>query len=162
MEQGWIKLHRKLLENPIIKKPNYLALWLVLLLKANHKDNKMLWNGGILTIKEGSFITGRKVLAEETGIKESTIEDILTYLEKQQQIQQQKTNKYRLITIVNWENHQHTDKKSNNKATTKQQQADTNKNEKNEKEKNSLKEGKPIPEDIKKSIKEIISKKKLR
>lgn len=130
---GWIKLHRKILENPIIKKPNYLLLWITLLLKANHKETKMIWNNDIIIIREGQFITGRKVLAEETGIPESTIEDILNYLEKQQQIQQQKNNKYRLITIVNWETHQHSDTKSNNKATTKQQLADTNKNDNKDK-----------------------------
>lgn len=136
MEQGWIKLHRKLLENPIMMKPHYLALWVVLLLKANHKDNKMIWNSDIIVVKEGQFITGRKELSKETRIPESTIEDILKYLETQHQIQQQKTTKYRLITIVNWESHQRSDIKPNNKATTKQQQADTNNNDKNTKNEN--------------------------
>jgi len=131
MEQGWVKLHRQLIENPIITKPSYLALWVVLLLKANHKENKFMWNGNIIVVKEGQMITGRKELSKETKIPESTIEDILNYLEKQHQIQQQKTTKYRLITIVNWIKYQGSDTKSNNKATTKQQQADTNKNEKN-------------------------------
>lgn len=131
MEQGWIKLHRKILENPIVRKPHYFALWVVLLLKANHKDNKMIWNNNIIVVKEGQFITGRKELSEETSIPESTIEDILKFLERQHQIQQQKTTKFRLITILNWKDYQNPDIKSNNKATTKQQQADTNNNEKN-------------------------------
>jgi hypothetical protein len=131
MEQGWVKLHRQLIENPIITKPSYLALWVVLLLKANHKENKFMWNGNIIVVKEGQMITGRKELSKETKIPESTIEDILNYLEKQHQIQQQKTTKYRLITIVNWVKYQGSDTKSNNKATTKQQQADTNKNDNN-------------------------------
>ena len=131
MDNGWIKLHRKITENPIIQRPVYFALWIMLLLKANHKENKMMWNGGIIVIKEGQMITGRKELSKETNIPESTIEDILKYLETQHQIQQQKTTKYRLITIVNWKDYQKPDTKSNNKATTKQQQADTNKNDKN-------------------------------
>ena len=133
MENGWIKLHRKTLENPIIGRANYLALWVVLLLKANHKPNKFMWNGNIIVVKEGQMLTGRKELSKETGIPESTIEDILIYLEKQHQIQQQKTTKYRLITIVNWIKHQSSNSTSDNKATTKQQQSDTNKNEKKEK-----------------------------
>lgn len=89
-----------------------------------------MWNGGVLDISEGQFITGRKQIALDTGLKESTIEDILNFLEKQQQIRQQKTTKYRLITIINWNEYQHSDSVSDNKATTKQQQSDTNKNDK--------------------------------
>lgn len=85
-------------------------------------------NGKIIIIKEGQLLTGRKQLSESTGIAESTVEDILKLLENEQQIQQQKTTKYRLVTILNWKEYQESD----NKATTKQQQADTNKNVKND------------------------------
>lgn len=114
-----------------MKKPTWAWLWVVLLLKANHKEEKMIWNNNIIIIKEGQFITGRKELSKASGIPESTLEDILKYLENQHQIEQQKTTKYRLITIVNWKDYQKPDIKSDNKATTKQQQADTNKNDNN-------------------------------
>lgn len=130
---GYIKLWRCLLDNPMAQKPYYAWLWVVLILKANHRPNKFMWNGKIIVIKEGQLITGRRKLSIETGISQSTIEDILKFLESQHQIQQQKTTKFRLITIVEWEKYQNSDSKSNNKATTKQQQADTNKNDKNDK-----------------------------
>ena len=104
-------------------------MWIVLLLKANHKETKMIWNNNLIVIKEGQFITGRKELSKASGIPESTIEDILKYFEISEQIQQQKTTKYRLITIINWKDYQNTD----NKATTKQQQSDTNKNDNKDK-----------------------------
>lgn len=129
MDNGWIKLHRKLLENPIMKRPLWAWLWVVLLLKANHKETKMIWNNNIIIVKEGQFITGRKELSKTSGIPESTIENILKYLENSSQIRQQKTTKYRLITIVNWKDYQ----KPDNKPTTSRQQADTNKNDNNEK-----------------------------
>ena len=122
-----------MLDNPISNKPAYLALWVTLLLKANHLDKKIMWNGDILVIKDGQLVTGRKELSKQTDIPESTVEDILNYLEKQQQIQQQKNTKFRIITIINWKTHQISDNSSDNKATTKQQQADTNKNDKNDK-----------------------------
>lgn len=136
MEKGWILIHRKLKDKGYYKKSSYVHLWIHILLSVNHKPKEFMWNGNIIVVKEGQFITGRKQLSEETGIPESTIEDILKSLEIQHQIQQQKTTKYRLITVVNWKEHQVKDGKSNNKATTKQQQADTNKecnNVKNEK-----------------------------
>lgn len=90
----------------------------------------MIWNNDIVVIHEGQLVTGRKQLSKQSGIAESTIEDVLNFLERQHQIQQQKTTKYRLITILNWKQYQDDNRKSNNKATTKQQQADTNNNDK--------------------------------
>src|ERR1700690_2765071 len=101
MTNGWIRLHRKLIEKGFYKKSTYLHLWVHLLLSANHKEKEFMWNGEIIIIKQGQLVTGRKQLSEGTGIPESTIEDILKLLEREHQIQQQKTTKYRIITIVN-------------------------------------------------------------
>ncbi len=127
MGNGWIKLHRKLLDNPIFKNERYLKLWIYLLLRANHKPDKIMWNDGVIDITGGQFVTGRKKIAEDTGLKETTIEDILNYLEKQHQIRQQKNTKFRVITLLKWDEYQNPDTKSDNKATTKRQQSDTNK-----------------------------------
>lgn len=136
MENGWIKLHRRLLDNPMIQKPKYLALWIVLLLKANHQDKKFMWNGNIILIKEGQMVTGRKELSKETNIPESTIEDILGFLERQHQITQVKNTQYRVITIVNWVKHQSKKEKPDNVPTTFRQRSDTNKNDNNVKNTN--------------------------
>ena len=119
MKNGWIKLHRKILENPIANKPNYFTFWITLLLKANHNDNKIMRNGEVLIIKEGQILTGRKELDEQTGIPETTIERALSYFEKNgHQIEQQKTTKFRLITVLNWKEYQKVDITSDNKRTT--------------------------------------------
>lgn len=125
---GWVKIHRKLLENPISSNPNYLALWVHLLLMANHEEgHSFIWNNEIIVQKAGQFVTGRKKLSQQSGISETTIERILTFLEKSGQIGQQKNNKYRLITILKWNLYQKVD----NKRTTDGQQTDTIKNNKN-------------------------------
>lgn len=142
MNSGWIKLHRKLLDNPISRKPAWCALWVTLLLLANHDNrNKFIWNGKEIEQKAGEFVTGRKSLSEQTGIPESTIEDILKFLENSCQIRQQKTTKYRLITIVKWNEYQETD----NKATTKQQQSDTIKKLRSKEDKNKIREDSDVP-----------------
>ena len=133
MEQGWIKLHRKLLENPISNKPLWAWLWVVLLLKANHEDKEIIWNGQKKKIESGTFLTGRKVLALESGLTESSVERALHYLEIDKQIEQQKTNKYRLIIISKWKQYQVIEQQKNNKRTTNEQPLDTDKNDKNEK-----------------------------
>lgn len=133
---GWIKIHRKLLENPIASNPNYLALWIHLLLLANHDEGKQfIWNGEVITQKAGQFITGRKKLSQQSGISQTTIERILTFLEKSKIIGQQKNNKYRLITILKWNLYQKVD----NKRTTDGQQTDTIKNYNNNKKDTSNK-----------------------
>lgn len=143
MTEGYIKLHRNLLENPVTSKPEFAWLWCVLLLSANHKDKKMIWNNQNLIIKEGQFITGRKALSKKTGLSENKIYRALKYFESEHQIKQQKNNKFTIITILNWHkyqgngttNEQQNEQEIDNKSTTSEQPVDTNKNEKNEKKK---------------------------
>lgn len=118
-------------------KPAYGWLWVNLLLLAAHQEHRFIWNGKEEVVLEGQIYTGRKSLSEQTGIAESTIEDILKFLEKQHQIRQQKTSKFRLITIENWKKYQTSDISSDNKATTEQQQTDTYNNDKNVKNVNN-------------------------
>lgn len=127
-DSGWVKLHRKLLFNPIARKPEYMSLWIHLLLLANHKNGyRFIFNNRENILNAGQILTGRKKLSKLTGIKETQIENILNYLEKSHQIGQQKTTKNRVITILNWKSYQESD----NKVTTKRQQSDTYKNIKN-------------------------------
>lgn len=128
MNNGFINIHRKILDNPISKKPHWAWLWVYLLLRANWEETTIIWNGQNTLIEKGSFVTGRNSLSKDTGIPASTIEDILKYLENQQQIRQQKNNKYRVITILNWERYQKSDNKSNIKATSSRHLADTDNN----------------------------------
>lgn len=120
-----------MLENPVFKNGNHLRVWLYLLLKANHKADKIMWNGGTLEVKEGQLVTGRKAISLDTSISESSIERALKYLEIEQQIEQQKTTKFRLITIIKWKEYQvKENSRTDNKRTTNGQQTDTNKNDK--------------------------------
>jgi hypothetical protein len=130
-ELGWIKIHRKIGEKAFYKKSCYIHLWIHLLLNANHKQKEFIWNNKMILIKEGQLLTGRKELSRETGIPESTIERILDFLENEQQIAQEKTTKFRVITIINWKDYQD-GQQTDNRRTTDGQQTDTNKNVKNE------------------------------
>ena len=104
--KGWVSIYRKLLDNPVSSKPNYLSVWVHLLLMANHSETSFIWNGKKQVIKEGQVLTGLKKLSEKTGVTQATIYRILKYLEDEKQIKQQKTTKYTLITILNWDRYQ--------------------------------------------------------
>lgn len=133
--QGWVKLHRKLLDNCISDKPEYFSLWVHLLLLANHQESTFIWNNKKQIIKAGQFLTGLKVLAKKTGIAQGTVYRILKYLENEKQIETQKTTKYTIISIVNWNKYQgnetQNEKQIENRLKTNEKQIETNKNDNN-------------------------------
>jgi hypothetical protein len=163
---GCIKVHRKLAGKAFYTKDSQkVHLWIHLLIRANHTGNEEMLGGNPIHCDPGQFTTGRKQLSMETGINESKIERILTYLEKtEQQIEQQKMSTNRLISIRNWDEYQMTEQQSeqrpNNDRTTSEQQVNNNRthlknvkkenNVKNEKEKDILIE--KIKEDFYQSL----------
>ena len=154
MDSGWIKLHRSLLKWEWHDDPNTFCLWVHLLLMANHDEQK--WHG--MVIPRGSLLTGRKKLAEETGLTEQSVRTSLIKLEKSQNLTNKSTNKFTLITICNYDTYQDTptDYQPTNQPTTNQQltnnqpttnqQLTTNKNIKNvriEESKNNISSSSP-------------------
>jgi len=140
---GYIKLYRNLLDNPVMQKPDYLSVWIYLLLKANHKITTFIFNNKTIELQPGQLVTGRKKLSRATGISESQIYKILNYFEMEHQIEQQKNNRFTLISILNWQDYQGNgttkEQQSNSKVTTTRQPRNTYKNDKNVKnEKNSI------------------------
>ena len=137
MNGGHISIHRKLMDAFFYKDSRYLHLWLHLLLKANWKDNEILFQGKVLTIKRGQFLTSRKQLAKETGINESKVERILKTFKIEQQIEQQNMFTSRLITIVRYEEYQIVNSKVNSERTASEQQMNTTNKDKKDKKKNT-------------------------
>jgi hypothetical protein len=148
--QGYIKLYRKLLCNPIFKNPYLLQLFIYCLLKANHAEGKAFYGSDEITLKPGQFVTGRFELSAALGGNASSTYKRLKRLESLSILGLQSNNKNTLVTVLNWESYQ-VDKidldnevtadgqESNRKVTTKGQQSNTNKNDKNVKnDKNNI------------------------
>jgi hypothetical protein len=164
---GWIKLHRKIWEKGWYTKSEYLSLWIHLLLKASHSGNEWVYKGKVESVKIGEFITSRKTLSKETGIKESKVERILKCFEIEQQIEQQNNYVSRKITILNYDRYQMGEQVNgqqvNSKWTASEQQVNTIKNDKKDKkDKNDKNKDKSITplrvefEHLKPSVKGII------
>lgn len=134
---GYIKLYRKLLDNPIMKKPDLLQLFIYCLLKANHEPERIIFNGQEIVIQRGSFVTGRFALETDLGCKGITLYKRLQKLKNLDFLTLSSNNKFTVVTVVNYELYQSTETESNNKlnnkVTTKEQQSNTNKNDKNDK-----------------------------
>jgi len=126
---GWIKLHRKLLDNPICRQPKKCHLWTILLMLANHETKTKHWGGDVLTIKPGQVLTGRKELASVSGLDESFIQRTLAELERENMIEQQTYAKFRIITIVSWQNYQSTEQQN---GCTQNEQQNARENEQQE------------------------------
>lgn len=135
--EGWVKLHRKMLENPVVTKDgDYIAVWVYLLLNATHTEYDVIFKGERITLQAGQLLTGRKSMSEKLKINENKIQRVLKCFESEHQIEQQTSNQNRLVTIVNWNEYQHNEQpneqQTNNNRTTSEQQVNTNKNVKND------------------------------
>lgn len=127
---GWVKLSRCVLDDPLLNKdPEHLALWVHLLVNAAFEPTPALLGGKRVMLQPGQLTTGRKQLSLNSGIKESKVERVLNAFESAQLIGQQSTNKNRLITILSWSNQcddgQQSGQQSDNERTTSEQPADT-------------------------------------
>lgn len=120
MDNGWIKLHRKTLDNVIVNKDNdHLAVWIYLLLNAVHKDTPWDYYGKKIDLKKGQLIIGRKKVAEQLKISESKLQRILKRLENEHQIEQQTNgNKARIITILKWDEYQQSEQQNEHQVNT--------------------------------------------
>lgn len=142
MQNGWIKLHRKIKDKGWYKHSDYVHVWVHILLEANHKGKEFFWGGETVKLKPGQLVTGRKSISAATGVSESKVQRILKCFESEQQIEQQTNNRFRLITVLKWTDYQideqQNEQQMNNQRTTGEQLVNTNKNVKNVKNEKKL------------------------
>ncbi|MEE0839051.1 MAG: hypothetical protein U0L72_00680 [Acutalibacteraceae bacterium] len=99
---GYIKLYRKLIKWGWYQDSVVKSLFLHCLLMVSFKDFD--WMGKKL--KAGQFITSRKHLAEDLGFSEMQIRTALKKLESTKEITIETTNRYTIITVMNWGTYQ--------------------------------------------------------
>ena len=112
---GYIKLHRKLLDWGWYKDQNTMMVFLHLLLIANFAESEYMG----VKIHPGQAVIGRKSLAKQLGMSEQNVRTALTHLKSTNEITIKVTNKFSVVTIVKWELYQVDDGKVTNKSTSK-------------------------------------------
>jgi hypothetical protein len=122
LNEGWVKLHRAVCESAVFDDAEILRLWIYILVNAAHKDHDTIYQGKIVHIKKGEFVTGRKILAREFKLSESKIYRMLTTLAELGNIEIKPNNKYSVVTVVNWAKYQDDSENPNNKRTANEQQ----------------------------------------
>lgn len=127
---GWIKLHRKINDNPILKKgktySNFEAfIWL--LLRVNYDNAKVIIGGEIYRLKQGQMITSKKKLMLVFNWGNSRLNTFLNLLEKDKMIEFKSNSKLTMITICNYMDYQDSKSETNIKQIPNKYQTNTNK-----------------------------------
>ncbi len=145
--QGWIKLHRKLLNSQMYKSLNSKQRDVMIncLLLANHEGNEWEFDGQIYKCHPGQFVTSLETLRRNCGMltKVQSVRGALLKLEKWGFLTNKSTKTGRLVTIVKWDTYQQLDVQANkepNKEPTKSQQSSNKAPTPNKKDKNVKKE----------------------
>ncbi|MDK0718742.1 hypothetical protein P7A74_11990 [Clostridium perfringens] len=145
--EGWLKLYRSIQNHWLWEDKPFSRgqAFVDLLLMANHKDNKILFNGELIEVKRGSRITSLRQLSEAWGWSTKKTKKFLELLEKDSMITVKSDNKKTLVTIENYgvyqevgnteetqEKHQGNSEETQrkNKRNSKEIQKKTNKNDK--------------------------------
>ena len=100
--QGYIKLHRKILDNGVFADAELLKVFVWCILKANTTSNVVYGR----KVDVGQFLTGRLTASEELHIKPSTIYKRLQKLKQQGYINLNSKTKNTLVTVINYKSYQ--------------------------------------------------------
>jgi hypothetical protein len=117
MQQGYIKLYRSALSHGWLRNHKLWILWCYLLLKASYCGRTVLHGSSKITLDPGQLIFGRRAASLETGLSEQAIRSTIKILVDAKNITIQTTNRFSIITLVNWGLYQSDGQASTSKTT---------------------------------------------
>lgn len=111
MREGYVKIYRKLWDNPWFCRPAYLAVWMWVLCEAQWQEgNSVVIKGKRIPLKPGQLTCGAKRISKATGVPRGTVERILETFKNEEQISIEPNNKFTLITVKKWGDYQKDDR----------------------------------------------------
>ena len=110
---GFVKIHRKLVQWGWYTDNVVKGVFIHILLTANFKP--MMWQGR--TIQPGQVVVSASRMGSELGFSRQQIRTALHKLESTNEITIESTNKYSIITVVNWDEYQYFNENPTNKRT---------------------------------------------
>lgn len=113
MDNGnYIKISRKILKWEWYGNINTCRLFIHCLLKANWKDSRFEGKN----IERGSFVTSLPQLSAELQLTENEIRTAIKHLKSTGEITDRTTNKYRIITVKNYDEYQNDNAQTTDKS----------------------------------------------
>ena len=120
---GFIKIHRKLIQWGWYQDNVVKGVFLHFLLTA--RFDKGEWQGR--DILPGQVIVGTEQLAKDLGFTRQQIRTAINKLKSTNEITTETTNKFTIVTLVNWEEYQIGEEKINQRNNQQFNQRTTNK-----------------------------------
>lgn len=120
MNQGYLKLYRKFKDWEWYTNINVKTLFIHCLIRANHTTRN--YQG--INIKRGQFLTSTKTLSIETGLSERQVRTALDKLILTNELTSKSNNKYRIVTVLRYNDYQTVDKQDDKPMTSKRQTFD--------------------------------------
>ena len=135
--EGWVKIHRKMMDWEWFSCSKTVHLFLYLLMKASRNEHS--WKGK--TFQAGQLPFGRDKASLETGLSVQNIRTSLKNLELTNEITMKSSRQGTVITMVNWSKYQVNDSKltnqlANGQPTANQRPTTTKKNKNSKNSKN--------------------------
>ncbi len=142
-DEGFIKIHRKILKWEWYDDVNVVKLFLHCLILANHKTKH--WHG--IPVVRGQFITSVGKLAKQTGLSVKQIRLALKKLKTTNEVTSEPTNRFTMITVNEYSTYHVNEKEEGkqkgnqtaNEGQTEGKQRATTKNVKNDKNDKKIK-----------------------
>lgn len=118
-KQGWVSLHRSMLSHPFWHGEKFTKgqAWVDLILNANHKENKVMIKGRLITVERGEQIRSQVTLAKTWKWNPRTVNKFLELLKSESMITTKSTELTTHITICNYSTFQDTVKNSAEQTT---------------------------------------------
>lgn len=105
--KGFALMHRQFMDSRLYRDSQAVHLWLHLILKANHTDEEVNTDIGMMIVRRGQMITGRPTLVSETFIPDNKVKSLLRTFESKGMINiESKGRKFSLISIVKYDDFQ--------------------------------------------------------
>lgn len=107
MSEGWFKVHRGWMENPVFKDDSERLCWLWLIEKAAWHPTSHDVKGRRCDVPRGSFFVTLKTLSTRFGWSTSRARRFMSTLEKEHMIRHENHTGKTQVTICNYEKYQH-------------------------------------------------------
>lgn len=116
---GWIKLHRSLQDSAIAAHPEYLAVWIHLMIRAQHSASEFVVGRQLVKLSAGQLVFGRIKFSSEIGVSENKVRAALDVMKNLKMITIKSMAKFSIISITNWSEYQDQSPANNQETASK-------------------------------------------